>query len=71
MHLHNFTELGDMTRIKDYEPDALKLCLFSFFLREKAKEWFLTLPRGSITSWTACCSKFLSKFCPPVKIMQF
>ena len=26
MHLHNFTELCNMTRIKDYDPDALKLC---------------------------------------------
>ena len=28
MHLHTFTELCDVTRTKDYEPDALKLHLF-------------------------------------------
>jgi hypothetical protein len=28
MHLHNFTELCNMTCIKDYDPDALKLRLF-------------------------------------------
>ena len=39
MHLHNFTELCNMTRIKDYNPDALKLRLFLFSLRGKAKEW--------------------------------
>ena len=70
MHLHNFTELCNMTRIKDYDPDALKLRLFPFSLRGKAKEWLLALPKGSITSWDAYCSKFLSKFCPPAKIMQ-
>jgi hypothetical protein len=70
MHLHNFTELCNMTRIKDYDPDALKLHLFPFSLRGKAKEWLLALPKGSITSWAACCSKFLSKFCPPTKTMQ-
>jgi hypothetical protein len=70
MHLHIFTELCNMTCIKDYSPDVLKLRLFTFSLKEKAKEWLLALPRGSITSWADCCSKFLSKFCPPAKIMQ-
>ena len=70
IHLHNFSKLCNMTRIRDYEPDALKLHLFPFSLRGKAKECLLALPRGSITSWTECCSKFLSKFCPPAKIMQ-
>ena len=37
MHLHNFSELCNMTRIKDYDPDALKLRLFPFSLRGKAK----------------------------------
>ena len=66
MHLHNFTELCNMTHIKDYDLDALKLC---FSLRGKAKGWLLALPKGSITSWDACCSKFLSKFFPLAKIM--
>ena len=38
MHLHNFTELCNMTRIKDYDRDTLKLCLFPFSFRGKAKE---------------------------------
>src|SRR3989337_3170753 len=70
MHLHKFSELCNMTHIKDYDPNALKLCLFPFSLRGKAKEWLLALFRGNITSWADCCSKFLSKFCPPAKIMQ-
>ena len=70
MHLHNFTELCNMTRIKDYDPDALKWRLFPFSLRGKAKEWLLGLPKGSITSWADCCIKFLSKFYLPTKILQ-
>lgn len=46
MHLHNFTELCNMTHIRDYDLDALKLHLFPFSLRGKAKEWLLALPRG-------------------------
>ena len=38
MHLHNFTELCNMTRIKDYDFDTLKLCLSPFSLGGKAKE---------------------------------
>ena len=37
MHLHNFSELCNMTCIRDCDPDALKLCLFNFSLRGKAK----------------------------------
>jgi hypothetical protein len=40
MHLHNFTELCNMTRIRDYDPDSLKLRLFPFSLRGKAKNGF-------------------------------
>ena len=38
MHLHNFTELCNMTRIRDYDLDDLNLRLFPFSLRGKAKE---------------------------------
>src|SRR3954464_918151 len=54
MHLHNFTELCNMTDVKDYDPDALKLRLFPFSLRGKAKGWLLALPKGGITSWSGC-----------------
>ena len=50
MHLHNFSELCNMTRIRDCDPDSLKLRLFPLSLRGKAKEWLLALPRGNITS---------------------
>ena len=38
MHLHTFTELCDMTRTKDYEPDALKLHPFPVSLRVNTKK---------------------------------
>lgn len=70
MHLHNFSKLCNMTRIRDYDPDALKLCLFRFYLRGKEKEWLLALSIGNIISWADYCSEFLPKFCPPAKIMK-
>ena len=37
MHLNTFTELCDMLRIKDVAPNAVKLRLFPFSLRGKAR----------------------------------
>ena len=37
MHLNTFTEICDMMRIKDVNPDAVKLCLFPFHWEEKQK----------------------------------
>ena len=70
MHLNTFTEICDMMCIKDIDPDAVKLRLFPFSLRGRAKEWLLSLPRNTITSWVGCTSLFMTKFSPPAKTMQ-
>ena len=38
MHSNTFTKICDMMRIKDVDPDAVKLRLFPFSLRGRAKE---------------------------------
>ena len=47
-HLNNFVELCQMQKYKDIDGDIIKLKLFRFSLRGKAKEWLLSLPRNSI-----------------------
>ena len=37
MHLNTFTEICDMMRIKDVNPDAVKLRLFPSFIKRKSK----------------------------------
>ena len=59
-----------MMRIKDVDPNAVKLHLFPFSLREKSKDWLLALPTGTITSWEECTNIFMTKFFPPAKTMQ-
>lgn len=59
-----------MMRIKDVDPNAVKLCLFPFSLRGKAKDWLLAFPKGTITSWEECTNIFMTKFFPPAKTMQ-
>jgi hypothetical protein len=44
-HLNNFVELCEMQKYKDVEGDIIKLKLFPFSLRGKAKDWLLSLPR--------------------------
>ena len=46
MHLHDFVEICDMQKFKNVESDILKLNLFPFSLRGKAKEWLHSLPTG-------------------------
>jgi hypothetical protein len=70
LHLNTFTKICDMMRIKDVNPDVVRLRPFPFSLRGKAKDWLLSLSEGNITSWNAYTSAFMSKFFPPAKTMQ-
>jgi hypothetical protein len=49
-HLNNFVELCEMQKYKDVESDIIKLNLFPFSLRGKAKDLLLSLPKNSIDS---------------------
>ena len=69
-HLNNFVELCEMQKYKDMDGDIIKLKLFPFSLRGRAKEWLLALPRNSIDSWTKCKDAFIGKYYPPAKIIS-
>ena len=60
-HSNNFVELCDMQKYKEVEGDIIKLKLFPFFLRGRAKDWLLSLPRNRIDSWTKCKDAFIGK----------
>ena len=53
-HLNNFVYLCDMQKKKDVDNDIVKLKLFPFSLRDRAKTWFSSLPKNSIDSWNKC-----------------
>ena len=69
-HLNNFVDLCDMQKKKDVDNDIVKLKLFPFSLRDRAKTWFSSLPKNSIDSWNKCKDAFISKYFPPAKIIS-
>ncbi|KAK8578811.1 hypothetical protein V6N12_069155 [Hibiscus sabdariffa] len=61
-HLKSFLEICNSFKIHGVSSDVLKLKLFPYSLRDKAKEWWNNLPPGSLQSWTELCRSFLAKF---------
>ena len=61
-HLNIFVELCDMQKYNQADGDIVKLRLFPFSLRGRAKEWLLSLPKNSIDSWTKCKDAFIGKY---------
>jgi hypothetical protein len=70
MHLHDFIEICDMQKFKNVENDVLKLNLFPFSLRGKAKEWLHSLPTASIKSWVDLKEAFIEKYYPLLKFCR-
>ncbi|KAM6563027.1 hypothetical protein CsatB_023025 [Cannabis sativa] len=67
LHLSNFMELCETFKVNGASDDAIRLRLFPFSLRERAKSWLNSLPPNSIATWNDLATKFLSKFFPPTK----
>src|SRR4051812_46364090 len=47
LHLNNFVEIFDMQKYKEVDGDIVKIKIFPFSLRVRAKEWLQFLPRNS------------------------
>ena len=69
-HLNTFVELCDKKNKKDVDNEIVKLKLFPFSLRDRAKTWFSSLPKNSIDSWNKCKDAFISKYFSPAKIIS-
>src|SRR3954466_15569858 len=69
-HLNNFVQLCEMQKYRDIYGDIIKLKLFPFSLRGRAKDWLLSLPINSIDSWVKCKDAFMGKYYPPAKIIS-
>ncbi|XP_073139096.1 uncharacterized protein [Henckelia pumila] len=70
VHITNFMEICDTFKIQGVSDDVIRLRLFPFSLRDKAKAWLTNLPAGSITTWDDLAKSFLTKYFPPSKSMK-
>ena len=62
-HLDEFLEICSTMKIQNFIDDVLRLILFPFSLKDKAKYWLGTIGRP-IQTWTEMQHKFLKKFYP-------
>jgi len=67
LHLSVFLEVCDTLKINGASTDAIRLRLFPFSLKDKARAWLHSLPPGSISTWEELTKAFLAKFFPPSK----
>ncbi|KAL4384947.1 hypothetical protein GQ457_15G016930 [Hibiscus cannabinus] len=61
-HVKSFLEICNSFKIHGVSNDVLKLKLFPYSLRDKAKTWLNNLQPGSLQSWTQLCRCFLAMF---------
>ena len=66
-HILNFLEVCDTLKYNEVSDDAIRLRLFTFSLKEKAKHWLISELPDSITSWDELSNKFLARFFPPAR----
>ncbi|KAI4368767.1 hypothetical protein MLD38_017284 [Melastoma candidum] len=69
-HIASFLEICDTFKSNGVSDDAIRLRLFPFSLRDKAKAWLYSLSPGSITTWDDLAREFLTKFFPPMKTVK-
>jgi hypothetical protein len=62
--LSEFQSIWSIIQLTGFTEDALKMCLFVFALKERAKHWFQSLEPDSITSWDQLQQVFLKQYFP-------
>ncbi|XP_062104114.1 uncharacterized protein LOC133815274 [Humulus lupulus] len=71
LHIRSFLEVSDSFKLQGVSEEALRLKLFPFSLRDRARSWLNTLPLDSVTNWNDLAEKFLRKYFPPTRNAKF
>jgi hypothetical protein len=61
-HLDEFVEICSTIRLNNFSEDALRMRLFPFSLKDKAKCWLNSPATNSITSWAQMQHELLKKY---------
>ena len=70
-HLASFLDICDTFKINGVSTDVIRVRLFPFSLRDKAKLWLSSLAPNSITLWDILSKAFLTKYYPPGKTAKY
>ena len=62
MHVKGFLVICATFKYQNFTDDSIRLRLFPFSLKDKAKAWLYSLPPNTITTWEILVQKFLAKF---------
>ncbi|KAJ9535149.1 hypothetical protein OSB04_un001772 [Centaurea solstitialis] len=66
-HLNSFIEKCSTLRINGLDEEAIRLKLFSFSLKDGAKEWLEGHEPNFFTTWDALAKAFITRYFPPGK----
>nr|XP_027124403.1 uncharacterized protein LOC113741122 [Coffea arabica] len=66
-HLTTFLEICDTIKMNGVSDEAIRLRLFPFSLRDKAKLWLHSHAPNTFTTWDDLSRAFLNKYFPPGK----
>ena len=69
-HLTSFLEICNMVKDNRVNKEVIRLRLFPFSFKDRAKNWLNSMPPDSITNWEDLVQKILAKFYPPSKTTQ-
>ncbi|XP_071713221.1 uncharacterized protein [Rutidosis leptorrhynchoides] len=69
-HITEFNEICTTNQVNGFIDEEVRLHLFPYSLRDKAKHWFLSLPARSITTWAVMKKIFLKEFYPISKTLD-
>ncbi|XP_062075567.1 uncharacterized protein LOC133779647 [Humulus lupulus] len=67
LYLHMFIEVSDSFKLPRVTEDALRLKLFPYSLRDRARAWLNSLLSDFVSTWQEVAERFLMKYFPPTK----
>ena len=65
-----FLEIADTVKVNGVTEDVIRMRLFPFLLRDKARGWLQSLQPGSIGTWEELAQRFLTKFFPHPRLFS-
>ncbi|XP_052289053.1 uncharacterized protein LOC127899634 [Citrus sinensis] len=71
LHLRDFEEVCNTYTDQNCSMNIIRLKLFPFSLKDKAKTWLQNLRSGSVRTWNNMQEQFLKKFFPPHRTNSF